>query len=256
MLEDITFRVYHYLGKSIWDFEDLSFEDSIKFMSEDPWKSYVIHPIGSDLVIWKEFNSLDLYYGKPKSDVNNPNVWELPEITARSILKYEHILNHARPKPLLNLNLKYFLGKTVIDEAGGLAEFTPMLAELKAEKDDQVLPILIDPLPYHLVKEILLGFKTSFGNLDITNKEYDNSISISEAIRRIDIILNPSLVRLYNVVFNLDGRLHPELEELKNTGDVGIEVWGSISKNLGGSEKNFRELLKPDGELYIGCYNK
>lgn len=104
-------------------------------------------------------------------------------------------------------------GLQFIEPGAGISELIPTIA-LRTKRP----PIVIDPLDYDAIHFLL---SRSLGK----RVNARNKFLIRELLRRIDIYLNPELVRLYNMTLEEACQRHPELQE---TADVAVDVCGAL----------------------------
>ncbi|OGM10943.1 hypothetical protein A2Z22_03685 [Candidatus Woesebacteria bacterium RBG_16_34_12] len=127
----------------------------------------------------------------------------------RSISEYEErVIPKGLAEEIVNKDLQ------LVEPGAGLAEFVPKIA-LQARKR----PIVIDPLDYEAIRSLLEGAQ------EIRKVNQENRQLIQELLRRIDIYLDPGLVRLFNMNLDQACKEYPYLEGIA---DIVVDVGGPL----------------------------
>lgn len=154
-------------------------------------------------------------------------------VTGRDLKEYERLDNLLT----INSNLQY------VEIGAGLAEFIPNMVQRYSMLHR---PIIIDPADYTLMKAMMQHAK----NLDIGERMHER---LETLIKRCDVILDPSKVRLINAF--LGQAMHKF--DLDGIADVVIDHCGATLYKFTeyAEEDEVREferrLLKPNGILRI-----
>lgn len=150
-------------------------------------------------------NGYHLFINERDIGISDPN--SIP-ITARSVSMYT-CDNFIPP----DFEERY-KGLQIVEVGAGLAEFSPYMAHIATKK-----PIVIDPADYRTIRNLL-----------VTAKQYDMPAmqipTVDMLVHRIDTLLDPTKIRLYNMSLLDAVSAHPQ--ELKGVADIVLDVFGAV----------------------------
>ncbi len=134
------------------------------------------------------------------------------KITGRGLDEYfRYYISHSKNPFSINPEYQY------VDVGAGLGELAPLLvAKLKVKRK----PIIIDPVDYSALRELLGYALPRFDKKPFLNKQ------IEELLGRIEIIKNPNEVRLLNMRL---GEAVERFPDIHGCADVLVDVAGPIT---------------------------